>query len=190
MPPILRFSLCLMLLASCASEASATQVTRLDTWTMAQTSSDIVIGKVTGTQARWNDAHTKIVTDVQVEVAEALKGGATTTLTLTQLGGEVDGARYSVPGCPAFRSGEEVLLFVWRDAQGRAQVNGLSQGKFEIERDAKTGEATVQRSLPGLAVRDAKSLASRPTAGSVGRVKLSELKTAILEALSTEGAGR
>ena len=107
-----------------------------------------------------------------------------------EAGGEVDGARYTVPGCPAFRSGEEVLLFVWRDAQGRAQVNGLSQGKFEIERDAKTGEATVQRSLPGLAVRDAKSLASRPTAGSVGRVKLSELKTAILEALSTEGAGR
>ena len=190
MPPILRFALSLLSVAALATPALATQVTRLDTRTMAQSSSDIVIGKVTGTQARWNDAHTKIVTDVQVEVTEALKGGETTTLTLTQLGGEVDGARYNVPGCPAFRSGEEVLLFVWRDAQGRAQVNGLAQGKFEIERDAKTGEATVQRSLPGLSVRDARSLAAKPTAGSAGRVKLSELKAVIVEALSTEGAGR
>ena len=144
MPPILRFSLCLMLLASCASEASATQVTRLDTRTMAQTSSDIVIGKVTGTQARWNDAHTKIVTDVQVEVAEALKGGATTTLTLTQLGGEVDGARYSVPGCPAFRSGEEVLLFVCRRSGTRAgEWAGAGQVRDRARRQDRRGHGAA-----------------------------------------------
>ncbi len=190
MLPIRRFALSLMCVALFATTATATQVTRLDTRTMAQTSSDIVIGRVTGTQARWNDARTKIVTDVQVEVAESLKGGEATTLTLTQMGGEVDGARYTVPGCPAFRSGEEVLLFVWRDTQGRAQVNGLAQGKFEIQRDARTGEAMVQRSLPGLAVRDAKSLAARPDAATGARVRLSAMKNAIREALNTEGAGR
>lgn len=190
MHSLLRFALSMTSVALLATAVSATQVTRLDTRTMAQTSSEIVIGRVTGTQARWNDARTKIVTDVQVEVSESLKGESLATITLTQLGGEVDGARYNVPGCPAFRSGEEVLLFVWRDPQGRAQVNGLAQGKFEIQRDARTGEATVQRSLPGLALRDAKTLATRPTRGAVEPVRLSELKTAIREALLPEGAGR
>ena len=190
MPPILRLAFSLTCVAWFATTVSATQVTRLDTRTMAQTSSEIVIGRVTGTQARWNDAHTKIVTEIKVEVSESLKGEPSTTLTLTQLGGEVDGARYTVPGCPAFHPGEEVLLFVWRDTQGRAQVNGLAQGKFEIQRDALTGEATVQRSLPGLAVRDARTLASRPTRAGSEAVPLSELRTAIREALSPEGAGR
>ncbi|MEO5989852.1 MAG: hypothetical protein ABIU54_06895 [Candidatus Eisenbacteria bacterium] len=190
MSPIFRFAPSLMCVALLATAVSATQVTRMDTRTMAQTSSEIVIGKVTGTQAHWNDARTKIVTDVRVEVSESLKGGGSTLLTLTQLGGEVDGARYNVPGCPAFRAGEEVLLFVWRDTQGRAQVNGLAQGKFEIQRDALTGEATVQRALPGLTVGDAKTLAVRATRGETTPVRLSELKTAIREALSPQGAGR
>ena len=93
-----------------------------------------------------------------MQVAEALKGAASDRLTLTQLGGEVDGVRYNVPGCPAFRPGEQALLFVWRDARGRAQVNAMAQGKFDIRTDPSTHERLVQRSAPGFGVRDVKTL--------------------------------
>ena len=125
-------------------------------------SSDIVIGQVEETRTHWDESHTKIVTDVTVRVSESLKGAGGNVLTLTQLGGDLDGFRYSVPGSPLFRPGEEALLFVWRDAQGRAQVNGLAQGKFEIATDPATGAQTVQRASEGLRVRDARTLSLVP----------------------------
>ena len=148
-----------------ASVAGASQVVHLDTRGLTHESSDIVIGKVGEQRAHWNAAHTMIVTDVTILVDQALKGGVAGTLTLTQVGGEVEGMRYDVEGSPRFTTGEDVLIFVWRDAQGRPQVDGLGQGKFEIRRDPATGERSVQRSLPGLGVGDARSLRAQPTGG-------------------------
>ena len=48
------------------------------------------------------------------------------------------------------------MLFVWRDTKGHAQVNGMAQGKFDIERDTATGTLMVQRNVPGFAVTDVK----------------------------------
>jgi hypothetical protein len=148
-------------------------------------SSDIVIGQVEGTRARWDDSHRKIVTEVTVRVSESLKGVPAGSLTLTQLGGDLDGFRYAVPGSPLFRPGEEALLFVWRDAKGRAQVNGLAQGKFEITTDAATGERTVQRALDGLRVREARTLSLVKTGEPAPQLRLGdmlgEIRTIIAE---------
>ncbi len=143
--------------ALCAPTAHGTQVVHLDTRALTLGSSDIVIGQVETVTPRWNAARTRIVTDVTLAVSQSLKG-ETRRIVLTQLGGTVGDVRMTVPGCPVFTPGEEALLFVWRDRQGRAQVNGLAQGKFEIRRDPATGERMVQRAAPGLAVRDARRL--------------------------------
>jgi len=141
-----------------AHTAAATTMAQLDTRALTLQSSDIVIGTVEQVHSYWNPAHTRILTDVTVAVSRSLVGEAADRITLTQYGGEVDGVRVSVPGCPSFRTGEEALLFVWRDPRGVAQVNGLAQGKFDIARDAATGEMLVQRRTPGFAVRDVKTL--------------------------------
>jgi hypothetical protein len=138
--------------------AGASQVLHQTLRDLTLGSSDIVIGQVEGARAHWDASHRKIVTEITVQVSESLKGAPPGRLTLTQLGGDVDGFRYSVPGNPLFRAGEEALLFVWRDAKGRAQVNGLAQGKFDITTNAATGERTVQRALEGLRVREARTL--------------------------------
>lgn len=184
-----RLSLCVFLLMLFALPVNATQMVALDLATLANDSRDIVVGRVLEQRAHWNAQHTRIVTDVVVAVDEALKGGddGNGTLTLTQLGGVVDGARYSVPGVPTFQRGEEVLLFVWRDARGRAQVNGLAQGKFEIRTDAATGEKLVQREFPGLAVKDLTTLAAADGSRPAPRFRLSELKANIAQALRTNG---
>lgn len=176
-----------LLLALGVPAARATQMVHLDTQALVLGSDDIVVGQVESIRPRWNAAHTKIFTDVSVRVTQTLKGGAGERLTLTQLGGEVDGVRYTVPGCPAFVAGEEALLFVWRDARGQAQVNGLAQGKFDIRRDPATGEATVQRSVPGLAVRDPRMLRLVPQGQAAPRIRLSELVREIQRTLAEDG---
>lgn len=137
-----------------ALPASATQVVPLDTRELALGSSDIVVGTVESVRSYWTPNRSRILTDVTVRVSESLKGESA-TLVLTQMGGEVDGMKLSVEGSPVFRVGQEVLLFAWRDRNGRAQVNGLAQGKFDVTRDPATGVATVSRSLDGLAMRRA-----------------------------------
>ena len=95
-------------------------------------------------------------------------------------------ARYSVPGCPVFEPGEEALLFVWRDPAGRAQVNGLAQGKFDIRRDAKSGERFVQRAIPGFGVRDLKTLRAVPAGQALPQLPLDDLVREITRTLALE----
>lgn len=188
MPPCLRIILvALVCIALGANGAHASQVRHLDTDELTQTSNDIVIGHVESTRSYWNAAHTKILTDVGVRIERSLKGGGGETLVLTQLGGEVDGVRTTVLGGPLFAPGEDVLLFVWRDPSGRGQVNGLSQGKFEIRRDAATGRQFVSRSLPGLGVRDARTLALQPSGAAPSHVPLDDMILEIQRAMTEAG---
>ena len=141
----LALALVVAMLAGTAPKLHATEVVHMDTRALTLQSSDIVVGSVESVTPHWNERHTKIVTDVAVRVTQSLKGTNASTLTLTELGGTVGNMKYTVPGCPVFRNGEEALLFVWRDSNGRPQVNGLAQGKFEISRDAASGARISQR---------------------------------------------
>jgi hypothetical protein len=179
-------ALALVATLATAAPALATTVRHLDTRALTLSSRDIVIGRVAAVESYWNPGHTRIYTRVNVEVSESLKGGAG-PLQLTQMGGEIDGVRYSIPGGPLFRPGEEALLFVWRAPDGRAQVTGLAQGKFEIARDPATGERTVQRAMPGLAVRDARSLALVPGSERAPRVTLDQLTREVRAAMAEDG---
>jgi len=170
-----------------ATPARASQVIHLDTRGLTHESSDIVIGRVGEQHAHWNDAHTMIVTDVVIHVSQSLKGAGGDQLTLTQVGGEVDGMRYSIPGSPAFRAGEEVLIFAWRDRTGRPQVDGLAQGKFEIDRDPASGARVVQRSMPGLGIQDVKRLAAAPLEHRASRPTLDALVREIQAAIKEDG---
>ena len=172
-----------------ASPTGATTMRHLDTRALTLGSSDIVVGQVEAVRPRWSADHRKLFTDVDVRVSQSLKGATAERITLTQLGGELDGVKVSVPGGPLFKPGNEALLFVWRDAKGRPQVNGMAQGKFDIERDAATGTLMVQRNTPGFAVKDVKSLVGTQSAAAAPRLPLDDLVREIKSALSTE-AGR
>jgi hypothetical protein len=188
MPRPAAFRLSLALTAALfAVPALATSIVHLDTRGLVHESSEIVVGEIEGTRTYWNDSHTKILTDVEVRVSQQIKGAAQERLILTQLGGEIDGMRYTVPGCPIFRRGEEALLFVWRDSRGRAQVSGLAQGKFDIRRDPASGERLVQRALPGLSTRDARSLAATPAEASAPAITLSTMLREIQRAMAEDG---
>jgi len=169
-----------------ALPASATTLQHVDTRELVRSSAEIVVGHVDDAHSYWNADHSKILTDVTIRVSRSIKGRAPDRLTLTQLGGEVGNVRYTIPGCPVFRPGEEALLFVWRDSNGRAQVNGLAQGKFDIHRDA-SGAAFVQRTVTGFAVRDARTLRPLVAGQPAPRISLEQMEREIRRAMAEDG---
>ncbi len=182
------FPILLAIFALIPGAARATTMQQLDTRDLVVGSSEVVIGEVQGTRSYWNAAHTRILTDITLHVSRALKGEPGESLTLTQLGGEVDGVKVTVHGGPVFKTGEEALVFVWRDSRGVAQVNGLGQGKFGIRRDPDTGEKRLERA-PGLAPRDARTLGAVSKGAKAAPLTLEALVREIQTVLAKE-AGR
>ncbi|NNC17703.1 hypothetical protein HJC22_18465, partial [Corallococcus exiguus] len=67
----------------------ATTMLRADLPQMAQTSDTVVQGVVRRVQSRWSGDKRRIVTDVEIQVTEALKGQPGGTVVVTQPGGRV-----------------------------------------------------------------------------------------------------
>jgi len=124
--------------------AWATTMIRLeeqDLWHVADT---IVIGRVplppkpiTQTNAKAIFSQVTILVDEYVVAKPMQKEIRQIELVLP--GGTSAGRTTVVPGVPSFRQDERVLLFLRRDPRtDRLNIVGLSQGKFEIRREAGT----------------------------------------------------
>jgi hypothetical protein len=59
-------------------------------------------------------------------------------------GGGLGALRQTFSGAPKLASGSDYLLFLWRGPSGLNHVIGLSQGVFDVQRDA-SGEAVAFR---------------------------------------------
>jgi hypothetical protein len=136
-----------------AASAGATTLIRLETPDLARKSELVVRGKVSRADAHWTGDHRRIVTDVEIEVAESFKGQAPKTVVVEQPGGVVGDIGQRVDGIARFDPGEEVVVFLERRPGDRFLVTGMAQGKFRVERSsdgkvafavpAELGEATV-----------------------------------------------
>jgi hypothetical protein len=92
-------------------------------------------------EVRWTADRARIVTDVELEVAEAYKGAPAHTVVVTQPGGVVGPVGQLVEGVARFEPGEEVVAFL--EAHGpRYALTGLAQGKFVVDR-SRAGEPTA-----------------------------------------------
>ncbi|HEU4364031.1 MAG TPA: hypothetical protein VFT13_01065 [Candidatus Krumholzibacteria bacterium] len=137
-----------VLVALAVDAAVATQVVRRTPQELARESALIVDGTVTGVRSYWNEDHSKIFTEATVAVGSTYKGRGGNTLRVVQPGGVVGNVRMTAHGALGWSRGEEVLLFLEPSVPGAFQVAGFSQGKYAIERDARTGKAFVQQALP------------------------------------------
>jgi hypothetical protein len=148
------------LLVGCClvSAAFATQVMYQSPQQMGTQSALVVRGTVQSTQSYWNASRTKIFTRTQIGVDETYKGPHQAVIDIVQIGGTVGTVKVTVQGALQWEPGEEVLLFVEPYDATTYQVSGFSQGRFEIERDPKTGVAYVTApSLEGTAIVEAPS---------------------------------
>jgi hypothetical protein len=111
---------------------------------MAEKSSAIFLGRCIEVRSAWAGAD--IVTHNVFEVGEYFKGDLGQRVTVTEIGGQVGNIVAAYPGLPRFKAGEEAVLFVWTDPLGVHQVIGLTQGRFRINRAARSGDVSLLQS--------------------------------------------
>jgi hypothetical protein len=131
----------LLFLLAASSQASQLILRSLDD--LSTSSERIVMARCESASAHWNAAHTQILTTYQFRVTRTLKGDASPTLTLEELGGFVGRQGMKVGDVPRYTVGEAVLLFAARTEIGRWRTLGAGQGKFSLVSDPQ-GRAWVR----------------------------------------------
>lgn len=180
LPMALRALLSLVLMLGLS--ASATTMLRADLPELARTSDTIVHGTVRRVESRWSGDGHRIVTDVEIQVSETLKGQAGGTVLVTQPGGRVGDIGQMVSGLASFSSGEEVVLFLERRGAQTFRVAGMAQGKYKVQRSADGTQALAVPEPTGdvlLVDPDTR----QATSSSARTLSLAELKASIRTAL-------
>ncbi|MDC0715066.1 hypothetical protein POL68_41850 [Stigmatella sp. ncwal1] len=179
----LTFALRALLTAACllGVPASASTMLKLDLTALSHTSDAVVHGTVRRVESRWSRDHRRILTDVEIEVSEALKGQLGNTVLLIQPGGRVGDIGQVVSGMASFTQGEEVVVFLERRGSQAFGLVGMSQGKYEVLRAEDTRSVLAVPAVKDMRLLDPET--RQPTALEPKTTTLEELKAAIRAAL-------
>jgi hypothetical protein len=166
--------------------AAATTMLRINLPELSQTADTIVHGTVRRMESRWSGDRRRIVTDVEIEVTETLKGQAGSTVLLIQPGGQVGDIGQMVHGLATFTPGEEVVVFLDRHGANAFRVTAMAQGKYQVRR------ASDNRSVLAVPENTGDALlldptTRQPTTSEQRTLTLDELKASIRTALQQPG---
>lgn len=162
--------------------ASATTLLRLDVPELSQNSDTVVHGTVRRVESRWSGDRRRILTDVEIEVTESLKGQPGSTVLVIQPGGKMGDIGQMVHGTASFVPGEEVVVFLERKGASAFQLSGMSQGKYQVRRAADNATAlAVPEDTQHVLLLDPDTRQATSTARKT--LTLQELKAAIRTAL-------
>jgi len=125
------------------SPARATTMVSMSMEQLTQASSDIVQARVVNQACAWNATHTQIVTITSLAVSQSLKGNASSTIQVQQLGGTIDHVTQSIMGDVSFRPQSEYVLFLEPADGSTYHVVGMSQGAYPVYQDATSHDERV-----------------------------------------------
>jgi PKD repeat protein len=103
-----------------------------DLATLSERSDDIVLGTVIGVQSCWTADKANIVTTAQVEVDRNVRSRYSGTMSVTVLGGTVEGISQHVEDQPLLVPGTEAYLFVRQNVKWGTTVVGGRQGVMPV----------------------------------------------------------
>jgi hypothetical protein len=131
-----------------ASTASATVFLPASDRQLVDRSESVVVATVRDAASRVrSDGY--VVTDYRLDVEQTLKGAATGTITISEIGG-VSGSRVTfISDSAAYAPGERVMVFLKRRGDGTYFTTSMAMGKFTYTRNAR-GEAVVTREVSEL----------------------------------------
>lgn len=174
--PIRSFIFAVMMVLVTQSYASPMKYLEVEDLT--QMSSHVFRGEVISVDTVWAPDHQSIQTIVKVKIAESYKGSLSQgqTITINQIGGEIDGIRTEYEGRPIFNAGEQVVLFTKQPIKGVFVVTALKQGRMSVEGDS------VVRDFSGLSLitKDSTSANLVPVMNPRLRIPLTELRTRVI----------
>jgi hypothetical protein len=146
---LIRAALAAALSVTLATPALATTYAEMSDQEMTVQSDSIIVGKVANSRSQWIGK--QLVTVVDMQVSETLKGDAKSKMQVILPGG-VDLKRavpvsMSYPGAPTLRQNESVVLFLRKTSlqPGAMVISGFSQGKYNVVTDS-AGRSVVTKS--------------------------------------------
>ena len=168
----------IILLFLFAWAAQATMVKPMSVEDLTSAASAVVEGQATESWTSWNAEHSRIYTYTRVQVSRTLKGSASQTMVVKQLGGSADGYTQHVSGVRPMQTGEDALLFLRpSDAHdGTMVIVGLMQGHFRLLRDNATGDKVVSNGVIGAEELQPNTGKVRPYRGSMLTLGQMELR--------------
>ena len=102
----------------------------------------IVVARAGSQVSSWDSQKQFIFTETTFHIEQAVKGTASGTVTLRQLGGRVGEIAQSVAGSAVIVSGRRYVLFLEQRSDGTYRVVGFNQGCYPITGTDK-GKARV-----------------------------------------------
>lgn len=120
------------------------QMRTMTTEELVSESEAVVVGTVDEIRSAWTEDRSRIISYVTIDVEEYIKGErAERTITVMQLGGEVDGIGELYSHTARFVKDEEVAVFLKKDRAGHLRVVGGDQGKLTVQVDRGTGSRMI-----------------------------------------------
>lgn len=130
---------CLLALASCLY---GTTLEKLTFDEMTAKSTQIVRGRVTLSNVRQHGAI--YYSHYTIHVSEMYKGPTAATIDVVLPGGTIGRSQQTFSGVPTFAPDTELVLFLWTSKTGLTHVIGLSQGVFQVSKNA-SGQTVFSR---------------------------------------------
>jgi hypothetical protein len=120
-----------LVLSAAGTPAVASMVLAMELPELTARAERIVVADVTTVRSAWDKRHERILTTIEIQVAEVWKGQvpAGGRLTIVQPGGSADGIEMRVHGLPSFAPGERAVLFLRGAVAQPVALVGMGQGK-------------------------------------------------------------
>lgn len=162
---------CLAAFASCLY---GTTLEKLTFDEMTAKSTQIVRGRVTLSNVRQHGAI--YYSHYTVQVTEQYKGPSATAIDVVLPGGTIGRSQQTFSGVPTFAANTEVVLFLWTSKTGLTHVIGLSQGIFQVSKNA-SGQTVYSRGAITEGLVDGRT--GRPAGDSGMRLTADEFSTRV-----------
>jgi hypothetical protein len=134
---VLRGALVVYAAFALAPSAPSTILIRQDLADLLKNSEAVVRATIVGGEARWDAERRMIWTTTTFDVTETWKGTTTGRSSLRELGGVVGNVGMRVVGAPQYAAGEDVILFLYRDALGFTRTTGWTPLRLRRPRKAR-----------------------------------------------------
>jgi hypothetical protein len=124
-------ALAALAVAAAGTPAAASMVLAMELPELTARAERIVVAEVVTVRSAWDKRHQRILSTIEVRVAEVWKGEvpAGGRITLVQPGGSADGIEMRVHGLPSFVPGERAVLFLRGALAQPVGLVGMGQGK-------------------------------------------------------------
>lgn len=146
-------------LLAVGSSLSASGETPSSVASKAKGASHVVVARVIDVQARFDTSQfgdQLIVSDVQLQVEEELKGSGSSAPVMTIEGGTIGDLTLDVSDMPRMKKGERAVVFLKEKSNGSQVPNGRGSGIMKLDKNNKVEDSDLTLDEVKRQVKEAK----------------------------------